>query len=124
MVASKLESITHELKILWNYLTRQELSEYYGVTERTLYNYKKKLNLSNTPGQGVTVPNMKKTYSSKDKVEIWIHDGTNKYKKTTFQNWEHFSVWSKTHKNMVINTMNKDGHKYITCKFANQLVTK
>ena len=33
----RLEEIAYELKNLWSYLTRQELSEYYGVSERTLF---------------------------------------------------------------------------------------
>ena len=41
----RLEEIAYELKNLWSYLTRQELSEYYGVSERTLFTYSKKLNL-------------------------------------------------------------------------------
>ena len=115
MAVSKLEEITHELKILWNYLTRKELCDYYSVTDRTLYNYRKKLDLPAKPGEGITVTNTVKKGNGKDSVELWIHKDK-KYHKTTFKNWEHFSVWAKAHKSMVINTMVRNGSKYITCE--------
>ena len=45
MRESKLRGIAFELKNLWSYLTRQELCEYYSITDRTLYNYQNKLSL-------------------------------------------------------------------------------
>lgn len=110
---SRLEEIAYELKNLWGYLTRKELSEYYGVSERTLFTYSKKLDLPKKIDRNV--PERKG-----DPVNIWIHKD-NKYIKQTFKNWEHFTKWEKAQpRSMRINTMQKDGKSYVTCDFLNK----
>ena len=110
---SRLEEIAYELKNLWSYLTRQELSEYYGVSERTLFTYSKKLDLPKKIDKNV-VP------KTGNPVSIWIHQG-NKYVRQDFKNWEHFTKWEKAQSRSIrINTMEKNGNSYVTCEFLNK----
>lgn len=109
---SKVLDIAWELKNLWNYLTRKELSDYYGVSERTLYTYSKQLNLPKKIDRATDL------IQQEQNVFIWNFDKeTNKYKKMTFKNWDHFVVWSKAQSYPItIDSMEKDGHRYVTCK--------
>ena len=109
---SKVLDIAWELKNLWNYLTRKELRDYYGVSERTLYTYSKQLNLPKKIDR-VTEP-----IHQEQNVFIWNYDkDTNKYKKMTFKNWDHFVVWSKAQSYPItIDSMERDGQRYVICK--------
>ena len=111
---SKVLGIAWELKNLWNYLTRKELSDYYGVSERTLYTYSKQLNLPKKIDK-VTEP-----IHQEQNVSIWVYNkDTKKYKKMLFKNWDHFVVWSKAQSYPItIDSMEKDGNRYITCKHS------
>lgn len=109
----RLEEIAYELKNLWSYLTRQELSEYYGVSERTLFTYSKKLNLPKKIDRNV----QEKTGKP---VELWIHKD-HKYVRQTFKNWEHFTKWTNAQsRSICINTMTRNGKNYVTCDFLNK----
>ena len=83
---SKLEEIAYELKNLWQHLSRQELCEYYDVTERTLCNYKNKLNLPKNNCKGLTTTNP---------ISVYINTPDNSIKKQIFKSWNHFVIWSK-----------------------------
>ena len=110
---SKLEEIAYELKNLWGYLTRKELSDYYGVSERTLFTYSKKLELPKKIDKNV----VEKTGKP---VDLWIHKD-NKYVRQTFKNWEHFTKWEKAQSRSIkIGTLEKDGKSYVTCDFLNK----
>lgn len=109
----KLKEIAYEFKNLWQYLTRQELSEYYGVSQRTLFTYSKKLNLPKKIDRNLP----QKTGTP---VELWIHRD-NKYVKQTFKNWEHFTKWQSAQSRCIrIDSKNKDGKNYIICDFLNK----
>lgn len=82
----KLEEIAYEFKNLWQHLSRQELCEYYNVTERTICNYKNKLNLSKNICKGLKVSNP---------LSVYVNTPDNKTKKQTFKSWNHFVIWSK-----------------------------
>jgi len=110
---SRLEEIAYELKNLWGYLTRKELSDYYGISERTLFTYSKKLELPKKIDKNV----VEKTGQP---VNIYVNrDG--KYIKQTFKNWEHFTKWEKAQSRSIqIGTLEKNGNKYVTCDFLNK----
>lgn len=109
-MSSKVLQIAYELKNLWSYLTRQELSEYYGISERTLFTYSKKLNLPKKVDRNV-VPKVGTP------VHLWVNTN-DRYEEYTFKNWEHFATWQKAQpRNIYINSMVKDGKTYITCDF-------
>ncbi len=106
----KLLEIAYELKNLWTYLTRQELSEYYGISERTLFTYSKKLNLPKKIDRNIIAKTGKP-------VDLWIHRD-HKYVKQTFKNWEHFTKWQNAQSRAIkIDTMNKNGKSYVICDF-------
>lgn len=107
---SRLEEIAYELKNLWGYLTRKELSDYYGISERTLFTYSKKLELPKKIDKNV----VEKTGKP---VNIYVNrDG--KYIRQTFKNWEHFTKWEKAQSRSIkIDTLEKNGNKYVTCDF-------
>ena len=119
---SKLVSIAWELKNLWEHLTRQELSEYYGISERTLYTYSKQLNLPKKIDRAVDNP-ITKT-AADNPVEVWIHNKEEKnFTRHLFRNWLQFVFWTKAQSHPVIlDTMNRDGKTYMTCKFADSKV--
>jgi len=121
---SKLLNIAWELKNLWKNLTRKELSEYYDVSERTLYTYSKQLNLPKKIDKGMENPIMDPKVPATMPVDIWIHDKVErKYKKQSFKNWKHFVFWSKAQPYPVIlDTMERDGHTYTVCKFSNNKI--
>lgn len=116
-MAGKLKEIAYELSKLWNYLTRQELCDYYGVTDRTLYNYQKQLGLDKKKGLLEERQDLEKLYNSKDCVILYVQNGPNNYKRTVFKNWNHFAVWSKAQAHpMAIDTMEKNGKTYTICR--------
>lgn len=108
---SKLLNIAWELKNLWDHLTRHELSEYFGVSERTLFTYSKKLDLPKKIDKTVE--------ETIEPVNVWVFNKeTHKYTRTTFKNWQHFVVWQKAQPHPIqLDTLEKDGHKYVICKF-------
>lgn len=109
----KLEEIAYELKNLWTYLTRQELAEYYGISERTLFTYSKKLNLPKKIDKNIQV----KTGTP---VDLWIHKDK-KYVRQTFKNWEHFTKWQNAQsRNIKIDTMTRNGKNYVICDFMSK----
>lgn len=109
----KLKEIAYELKNLWQYLTRQELSEYYGISQRTLFTYSKKLELPKKIDRNI----QQKTGTP---VELWIRKD-NKYVKQTFKNWEHFTKWQNAQSRCIrINSKNENGKNYIICDFLNK----
>lgn len=83
---SRLEQIAYELKNLWKYLTRNEICEYFNITDRTLYNYQKKLNLPKNESIEMKV--------SKP-ITVYMNTEDNKLRKQVFKNYKHFVVWSK-----------------------------
>lgn len=109
---SKLLNIAWELKNLWSYLTRQELSEYFGVSERTLFTYSKKLELPKKIDKDIEP-------KTGEPVNVWVYNkDKKKYVRTTFRNWEHFVVWQRAQSHPIhLDTIEKDGHKYVICKF-------
>lgn len=119
---SKVVSIAWELKNLWEHLTRKELSDYYGVSERTLYTYSKQLNLPKKIDK--VVENPITNTAADNPVEVWIHNKEEKkYSKQTFKNWLQFVFWTKAQSHPVIlDTMNRDGKTYMTCKFSDNKI--
>ena len=109
MRESRLKGIAFELKNLWSYLTRQELCEYYDITDRTLYNYQNKLQLPRKINEEAKKP-------EKD-VCIWINEN-GKYRKQSFKSWEHFVIWQKAQSHSIkIDSITRSGKSYITCDF-------
>ena len=109
MRESKLRGIAFELKNLWSYLTRQELCEYYSITDRTLYNYQNKLSLPRKINE--------QAKKGDRTISIYVKDN-GKYKKQCFKSWEHFVVWEKAQSHSIkLDSINKDGKSYITCDF-------
>ena len=84
---SRLDEISDELKKLWTKLSRQELCEYYEITDRTLYNYQNKLGL---PKKG-----NEKLSTVTNPIVVFMNKSNNETKKQVFKNWEHFVIWSK-----------------------------
>lgn len=116
-MAGKLKEIAYELSKLWKYLTRQELCMYYGVTDRTLYNYQNKLGLDKKKGLLEERQDLERLYNSKDCVTLYVQNRPNNFKKITFKNWQHFVVWSKAQSHpMRIDTMKKNGKTYTICR--------
>ena len=109
MRGSRLKGIAFELKNLWGYLTRQELCEYYNITDRTLYNYQNKLNLPRKINE--------QAKKADNIINLWVQeDGT--YKQKCFKNWEHFVIWQKAQPcSIKIDTMTKAGKSYVICDF-------
>lgn len=84
----KLEEIGYELAKTWKYLTRQEICDYFGISDRTLYRYQDKLNLTK---EMQTNPLKAAKYG----VSIIMNTPDNKVKQQNFKSWEHFAVWTK-----------------------------
>ena len=82
----KFEEIAYELKKTWNYLTREELCDYFGISDRSLYRYQSKLELTKET---------QKPLKANQTVPIYINTPDNKVKKQTFKSWQHFVVWAK-----------------------------
>ena len=83
---SRFKEIGYELSKLWKYLTRQELCEYFGISDRTLYRYQSKLELDKTNQEVI---------KSNKNISIYINTPDNKVKRQTFKSWQHFVVWTK-----------------------------
>ena len=117
---SRVVSIAWELKNLWEHLTRKELSDYFNVSERTLYTYSKQLNLPKKVDKNMDNPITNSKKPEDQPVEVWIHNKEEKkYNKHTFKNWLRFVLWTKAQSHPVIlDTMNKNGKTYMTCKFS------
>lgn len=108
--ANKLGEIAYELKNLWNSLSRQELCDYYGVTDRTLYNWQKILNLPKNTNEAKAVTNPITVYVQKEDSKT--------YGKTIFKDWDHISNWFKAQKYpVIIDTLVRNDKKHVVCKF-------
>ena len=83
---AKLEEIAYELSKLWNYHTREELCEYFNISDRTLYRYQSKLELNKVT---------QKPIKAKNSLSVYLNTKDNKVKKQDFKSWLHFVAWSK-----------------------------
>lgn len=109
---AKLKEIAYELKNLWDYLSRKELCEYYSITDRTLYNYQNKLNLS----KKVNTDPIKM-----DKPMTILVNRNGKYEKLIFKNWQHFVVWEKAQSHTIkIDSTVKNGQTILVCDFLSK----
>lgn len=114
MKESKLVEVAFELTKLWNYLTRQELCNYFNISGRTLYTYSKKLNL---PKKIDTEQITETTYNNKDNIILYVSQPNKNYKKQIFKNWEHFTIWAKSQSHPFrLDTIEKNGKKYMVAK--------
>ena len=112
--------IAYELKTLWGFLTRKELSEYYGVSERTLYTYSKMLQLPKKNDRNHIVQKQKGLSSLP--VEIHVKNPqTNIYEKKVFPDWGHFALWTKAQSHsIVLNSVKGNSNTKITCSFSEE----
>lgn len=114
MSKPKLVEIAYEFKNLWNTLSKEELSDYYNVTTRTIYNYQQKLGLPKNTNvtQEVTNP-----------ITVYVQNSEKTYGKKVFKSWEHISNWFKAQRNpVIIDTLTKNNKKHVVCKFNKDIV--
>lgn len=85
----KFEEIAYGLTKVWDYLTREEICDWFGISDRSLYRYQSQLELRKESQKPITKSNSMS-------VPIYINTPDNKVKKQTFKSWEHFVLWSKS----------------------------
>ena len=85
-MSGKLEDIGYELTKLWKHLTRQELCEQFGISDRSLYRYQSALGLDTK---------MQNPIKAGKPLSVFINTKDNQIVKKTFKGWQHFVVWSK-----------------------------
>jgi len=83
---AKFKEIAYELSKMWKYLTREEIRDYFGISDRSLYYYQSTLGLKKE---------MQTPLKAGKSMSVYINTKDNQIKKQTFKSWEHFAAWSK-----------------------------
>lgn len=104
----KLKEIAYELTKSWEHMSREDLCEYFGVSDRTLFRYQSKLGLGTNNLESMETTNP---------IKVFINTSDNKIKNQTFKNWQHFAVWTKAQSHPFVisegNVINMDYKKVI-----------
>ena len=84
----RFEEIAYGLTKVWDSLTRQEICEWFGISDRSLYRYQTMLQLRKETQKPIT--------KSNSVVPMYINTPDNKVQKKQFKSWDHFVLWTKS----------------------------
>ena len=87
-IMGRFEEIAYELAKVWNSLTREEIRDWFDISDRSLYRYQNMLQLRKETQKPIT--------KSNSVVPMYINTPDNKVQKKQFKSWEHFVLWTKS----------------------------